>query len=58
MVNRPLQHAKSEHAIGIAQPSFTVDCLETLVAKPQTEVDNLIRWTAGAMYGGMHLNSI
>ncbi|TFK68106.1 cytochrome P450 [Pluteus cervinus] len=55
MVNRPYEHVKQEYAAGTARPSFALDCLESLEygnsKLPKEEADEIIRWSAGAMYG-------
>lgn len=57
MITRPFEHVKRESAAGTARPSFTLDCLESVESGdsklPKEEADHVIRWAAGAMYGGM-----
>ncbi len=56
MINRPFEHVKRDMASGTARPSFTCNCLENFETEVSdlstTEQDHLVRWAAGAMYGG------
>ncbi len=56
MISRPFEHVKREMASGTARPSFTRDCLENfdseISGSSKDEQDHLVRWAAGAMYGG------
>jgi hypothetical protein len=56
LITRPFEHVLEERAKGTAQPSFVSDCLAKLQSNGSEESkENLdvIRWAAGALYGGM-----
>lgn len=57
MIDRPLQHVHAEFAEGTARPSFVTDCLRSFEAEDsgltENEKEHILRWSAGAMYGGM-----
>jgi len=55
MISRPYLHVKHQIAEGTAMPCFVVECLQNWRSGPEEkeeEIDRLVMWTAGAMYGG------
>lgn len=62
MVTRPYEHVKREYIAGTAAASFTLDCIESVVEEdgqlPQGEMNEIIRWAAGALYGGKRNNTL
>ena len=56
LITRPFEHVLQERAKGAAEPSFVSDCLAKLQSDENAESKaslDIIRWAAGALYGGM-----
>lgn len=54
LVTRPYEHVKRERLQGTALPSFTSNCLDKIEASDATaraEMEHVILWAAGSMYG-------
>ncbi|EED79605.1 predicted protein, partial [Postia placenta Mad-698-R] len=52
LVSKPYEHVKREMDAGRAPPSMTQDLLSVRINDMQ-DIEQRIKWTAGAMYGGM-----
>jgi hypothetical protein len=63
MVSRPYRHVKQNIIDGSASPSFVLDCLQKFEDELANEdmkkeqIDHLVIWAAGAMYGGQSIMS-
>jgi len=54
VIERPFQYVKTEMAAGTARPSFTSELLNDLMTndgKIDPEMEDIVKWGAGSMYG-------